>query len=319
MQAIVLKKPGSSDNFIIEEVPDPSVKDSELLVQVKAISVNPVDAAARANPRSLLNITGINIDNNQVILGWDISGIVKSVGSLVAGFKAGDEVFGMVNFPGYGQAYAEFVAAPESHLALKPEKISFEEAAGATLAALTAWQALITHGKLQSGEKVLIHAAAGGVGHFAVPIAKSLGAYVIGTSSAKKRDFVLSSGADEHVDYESTRFEDAVHDVDLVIDCINRTHDNIERSLLTLKQGGRLISLKSFFDDAFKEKLKNKNVFGHRMMVESNGQQMNGIAQLLKEGIIKTHIFHTYSFNEMPQAHRQIETGKTTGKVIVRV
>ena len=304
---------------MIEEVPDPSVKEREVLVSVKAISVNPVDAAARTNPQTLLNITGVNIDNNHVILGWDISGIVKSVGSLVTVFKAGDEVFGMVNFPGYGQAYAEYVAAPESHLALKPEKISHEEAAGATLAALTAWQALVIHGKLRSGEKVLIHAAAGGVGHYAVPIAKSLGAYVVGTSSAKKRDFVLSSGADEHIDYESTRFEDVVHDMDLVVDCINRTHENIERSLLTLKQGGRLVSLKSFFDDAFKEKLKKKNVSGHRMMVESNDQQMNGIARLLKEGIIKTHIFHTYLFNEMPQAHRQIETGKTTGKVIVQV
>src|SRR5215217_997731 len=179
MKAIILKEFGSVDNLIEKDVPLPVAKNDEVLIQVKAISINPVDIKTRKG-KSL----GPSLkDEDPLILGWDVSGVVAETGSSVSGFKVGDEVFGMINFPGHGKAYAEYAAAPASHLALKPANVTHEEAAAATLAALTAWQALVDHAKIKKGDRVLIHAAAGGVGNYAVLIAKHIGAYVIGTSS----------------------------------------------------------------------------------------------------------------------------------------
>lgn len=208
----------------------------------------------------------------------------------------------MVNFAGHGKAYAEYVAAPENHLALKPENISHEEAAAATLAALTAWQSLVTYAKVKEGDKVLIHRAAGGVGHYAVQIAKHFGAYVIGTASAENKDFVLELGADEFIDYKNQVFENIVNDADVVLDSI-ADPKHIERSLNALKQGGRLVSLLTFFDESVKEKLKAKEIFGYRLLVASNGDDMKKIAELLDRGELKSHILQTFMFDELPQAH----------------
>jgi len=212
MKVITLYEPGSIENLKIEEVDIPQISDNEVLVQVKAISINPVDVKSRAGK----GVYGRLKDIKPLILGWDISGIITQKGKDVTDFEIGYEVFGMVNFPGHGKAYAEYVAVPANQLALKPASISFEEAAAATLAALTAWQALVNNAKVKSGDKVLIHSAAGGVGHYAVQIAKFLGAHVIGTSSANNRDFVLSLGADEHIDYQNQQFEDRAADLDFV-------------------------------------------------------------------------------------------------------
>ena len=197
MKAIVLKTPGGVENLTIQEVERPTIKSGEVLIQVKAISINPVDVKSRSGK----GVYGRIKDENPLILGWDILGIV--VESEDAKFKTGDAVFGMVQFPGHGRAYAEYVAAPASQLALKPQNITYEEAAAATLVALTAWQALVKNAQVQKGQKVLIHAASGGVGHMAVQIAKYLGATVVGTSSAKNRDYVLGLGADAHIDYQN--------------------------------------------------------------------------------------------------------------------
>ena len=153
----------------------------------------------------------------------------------------------MINFPGHGKAYAEYVAAPASQLALKPSNISHEEAAAATLAALTAWQALVTNAKVKKGQKVVIQAASGGVGHYAVQIAKYLGAYVIGTSSAANKDFVLGLGADEHIDYKKHKIDEVVKDADFVLDPIG--DNNIDPSLNAAKKGGTVIMLPSFFKE----------------------------------------------------------------------
>ncbi len=177
------------------------------------------------------------------MLGWDISGTVIAGGKGVTQFNIGDDVFGMINFPGHARAYAQHVAAPAHHLALKPANISHEEAAAATLALLTVYQAMTKHVRITAGQRVLIHAAAGGVGHFAVQLAKHFGAYVIGTSSAANRDFVLSLGADEHVDYKTQRFEDVVHNVDFVLDTLGG--ENIVRSLEVIRKGGDIISIPS--------------------------------------------------------------------------
>nr|WP_315224763.1 NADP-dependent oxidoreductase [uncultured Flavobacterium sp.] len=184
MKAIVLKAPGGVENLVVQDIDRPNIKTGEILIQVKALSINPVDVKSRAGK----GIYGRIKDEKIPMLDWDVSDIV--VESNDTKFKIDDAVFGMVNFPGHGRAYAEYVAAPASHLALKPQNISHEEAAAATLVALTAWQALITNANVQQGQKVLIHAASRGVGHIAVQITKYLRATVVGTSSAKNRDFV---------------------------------------------------------------------------------------------------------------------------------
>lgn len=313
MKAIVLKDFGGIENLILTENATPEIKDDEVLVQVKAISINPVDAKTRSGKGMAAKFK----EFSPIIIGWDISGIIVETGSSVTDFKKGDEVFGMVNFPGHGQAYAEFVAAPSSHLSLKPVGISHEEAAAATLAALTAWQALTTHAKVKAGDKVLIHSAAGGVGHFAVQIAKHLGAYVLGTSSAENKDFVLSLGADEHIDYQAQRFEDVVHDADFVLDTIGG--ENMDRSINVIKPGGTLITIPSGKAEQIVEKSQAKGVNGIFFLVSSNGGDMKSIAELLEKGVVKSHVFKVFPFENMGEAHVQVETGKTKGKVIVTV
>lgn len=317
MKAIILKEPGDVQNLVPAELEKPVIHEDEVLIAVKAISVNPVDTFVRNNEGTLQAIIHPEA-GEPVILGWDISGTVAEVGSAVTAFKPGDEVFGMVNFPGNGKAYAEYVAAPASHLALKPANVSHEEAAAATLAALTAWQALVTYAKVQPGEKVLIQAAAGGVGHYAVQLAKDLGAHVIGTASAANEDFVRELGADTFVDYHAQAVEEAVTDADVVLDTI-RTSGHLESALEALKPGGRLITITESLDDAFKAKLEAKDIFGYRMSVVSSAEDMAEVARLLEAGKLKSHVSETFSFEDMPAAHEQVETGRTRGKVIVRV
>ena len=311
MKAILLKEFGEVGNLQPAKIDVPAIQDNEVLVQVKAISINPVDVKTRQGK----GMAGRLKEISPLILGWDISGVITEVGKDVVEFKPGDEVFGMVNFPGHGQAYAEYVAAPAAHLAHKPANISYAEAAAATLAALTAWQALVTHAQVQPGQKVLIHAASGGVGHYAVPLAKHLGAYVIGTSSAANKDFILGLGADEHIDYTTTRFEDAVQDIDFVLDAIGG--ENFDRSLEVVKPGGTVISIPSGLAQSSSEKARVKGINGYFFLVASNGIDMAQVASLLEKEILKSHVSHTFALEEVGQAHTQVETGKTKGKVVL--
>jgi NADPH:quinone reductase-like Zn-dependent oxidoreductase len=200
-------------------------------------------------------------------------------------------------------------------LAVKPSNVSFGEAAAATLAALTAWQALNTYGKVKKNEKVLIHAAAGGVGVYAVQLAKWLGAHVIGTGSAANREFLLSLGVDEFVDYTQERFEHRVRDADVVLDSI--LGDHLLRSLDAVKPGGRVISLVTFFEGAIAEKAKAKGVTTHRLGVVSNGEDMRHIANLLEKGVLRSYLSATFPFHEMGLAHQKVATGRTRGKIVV--
>lgn len=206
MKAFVLKEGGGVENLVLQEVPQPVAEIGEVLIEVKAISINPVDVKTRKGLASYNSLK----EEEPVILGWDVSGIVAAVGAGENTFKVGDEVFGMINFPGHGQAYAEYVAAPAAHLAHKPASITHAQAAASTLALLTAWQVLVHEVHLQPGEKLLMQAAAGGVGHFGVQLAKHLGAMVYGTGSAANESFIKSLGADEFVDYKAAPFEDVV-------------------------------------------------------------------------------------------------------------
>jgi NADPH:quinone reductase-like Zn-dependent oxidoreductase len=311
MKALILDTPGGVENLKLTELPTPIPKNDEVLVQVKAISINPVDVKTRAGK----GIYGRIKEEHPLIIGWDIAGIVVETGKDVKTFANGDRVFGMINFPGHGKAYAEYAVAPASHLAKLPLQVGFKEGAAATLAALTAWQALTKHANLEKGQKILIHAASGGVGHFALQIAKHFGLYVIGTSSAKNRDLVLALGANEHIDYKQDRFEEKVTDADFVLDTVGG--DNIERSVAALKRGGAVISILGNGTEVAAQKAKEQGVEIRSFLVHSSGEDMNNIAKLLETGAVKPYVENSFPFIKMGDAHLHVETNRTKGKVVV--
>lgn len=313
MQAYLLHKAGGVENLVLSEINKPTPKANEVLIEVKAISINPVDVKIREMPKLLDQVYGTD---RPLILGWDIAGIVTEIGSKVNDFEVGDKVFGLVNFPGHGNAYAEFLTAPAEHLVKIPEGTSFAEAAATTLAALTALQALSP--RIKADDKVLIHAGSGGVGHFAVQIAKDMGAYVISTSSGENRDFVLSLGADKHIDYKTQDFEAIVSDLDFVLDAIGG--EVLEKSLRVTKEGKFIISLPTpQFSDKVKTYAKEHDIDVSFFSVTSNGDDMQTLKTMLENGKLKAHVFKTFAFAELHDAHRQVESNRTVGKVIVEV
>lgn len=311
MKAVMLKGFGGVENLVKTDLPVPEISDNEVLVKIKAISVNPIDIKTRKGA----GLAGILKEADPIILGWDISGIITARGDNVVAFREGDEVFGMINFPGHGKAYAEYVAAPETHLALKPATISHEEAAGASLAALTAWQVLTEKAGIRKGDNILIHAAAGGVGHFAVQMARHLGALVACTSSARNKDFVLNLGAGQHIDYEKEKFENVLHDLDFVLDTIGNEYT--DRSFDILKPGGTIICIPSGTSGDIEERAGAKGLHGSHFRVRSDGKGMREIADLLEKGIVKSFISGQYTLDGIREAHLHIETGKTRGKIVV--
>jgi NADPH:quinone reductase-like Zn-dependent oxidoreductase len=311
MKAIILKESGGVDNLVSTEIEIPSPKKGEILIKVKAISINPVDIKTRKGA-ALYNTLK---ENGPVILGWDVSGEVIELGEGVTSVEVEEEVFGMVNFPGHGKAYAEYVVAPANHFADKPDQINHAEAAASCLGALTAWQVLTQQLKVQAGEKVVIHAAAGGVGHFAVQIAKYLGAFVIGTGSDANYDFVKELGADEYVDYKNEKFEEVIKDADVVFDTVGG--DNPLRSLNVLRKGGRLVAIAGGVTDEVKKLAETKGLKASAYMVQSNGDDMEQLAELLEAGTIKPYISKVFSLDQIGEAHKHIETGRTRGKIVI--
>ncbi|SDF66580.1 NADP-dependent oxidoreductase [Chitinophaga filiformis] len=312
MKAIIINEFGGTDKLEYTSLAEPVIKENEVLVRVHAIATNPVDVKTRLGK----GIAGRIKNEMPLILGWDVSGVVTAVGSEVKEFVVGDEVFGMVNFPGHGRAYAEYVAAPAAHLAKKPASITHQQAAASTLAALTAYQGLFQQAGLKKGQRVLVHAAAGGVGHFVVQLAKHAGAYVIGTSSAANKDFVLGLGADEHIDYKNQPFEEVVKDVDLVFDCVGG--DTVRRSIAVVKPGGMIISIPGGVPEEVAEAAKQKDVRAFFFLVESSRPDMEAVADLLEQGIISPYVNH-FDFSQMDMAHQQQESGTTRGRIVLTI
>lgn len=313
MKAYVLNETGGVENLVLSEIEKPKVQPDEVLVETKAISINPVDVKVRQMEEVLKMIVG---EESPVTLGWDVAGVVAAVGEGVSGFAVGDKVFGMVNFPGQGKAYAEYVVASADHLARIPANISFEDAAATTLAALTALQ--VMQPRVNKGDRVLIHAGSGGVGHFAIPLAKHLGAHVITTCSATNRDFVMSLGADEHIDYREQKFEEVLSNIDFVLDGMGG--NTLASSLKVMKNGGTIVSLPSpAFPEDLQAQANRKSVKLEFVLVTSNGEDMNTLRGLLEAGVLKPHVSQTYAFEQMAEAHRQIESGRTVGKIAVTV
>lgn len=311
MKAVILTEPGGVENLQLQEVETPRPKSDEVLVQVHALSINPVDIKTRKGGALYASMK----EQPPVILGWDISGVVVAAGSDVRRFKEGDAVFGMVNFPGHGRAYAEYVAAPEAHLALKPSAITHPQAAATTLAALTAWQVLFEQARLGKGQHVLVHAAAGGVGHFAVQLAKHHGAQVTGTASEANARFLQELGVDRHIDYRSQKFYEELKDVDVVLDPIGG--ETTEHSLQVVRPGGTLVSIVGGVKDHLKPTIEERQLQAKNYLVHSSGQDMEHLAALLQDGVLKPYISHHFPLEDIARAHGQIETGKTRGKVVV--
>ncbi|MGW4953833.1 NADP-dependent oxidoreductase [Streptomyces parvulus] len=287
----------------------PEPRPNEVLVRVRAAGVNPTDWKHRAN--------GGFLGEPPFVLGWDVSGTVEAVGIGVAAFAPGDEVFGMLSYPfGHG-SHAEYVTAPARAFTHKPAGIDHVQAGALPLVSLTAWQALVERADLRPGQRVLIHAAAGGVGHVAVQIAKARGAHVIGTASAGKHEFLRSLGADETVDYRETDFAEAVKDVDVVLDTIGG--DTALRSLRVLRPGGVVVSIIPVGSDEFFEEAGRLGVRAVRMLVDADRADMRSVAELVEAGKLRATVEKTFPLAEAAQAHALGETGRTTGKIVLVV
>ena len=297
----------------LQEIQTPTAGQGEVLIRVHSISINPVDVKTRKGGALYASLK----ETGPVILGWDVSGVVTGVGEGVEAFKEGDAVFGMINFPGHGRAYAEYVVAPASQLALKPSRCSHEEAAATTLAALTAWQVLVHQAGLHEGQQVFVHAAAGGVGHFAVQIAKALGATVTGTASGANREYLQDLGVDYFIDYTVEEFSTAASEMDIVLDPLGG--ETTQKSVRLLKPGGTLISIVGGAKEAVQQMAAEKGATAKNYLVHSRGDDMRQLANLLEEEKLKPTISHRFSLSQMADAHRQIETGKTRGKIVVNL
>ncbi|MEV4925226.1 NADP-dependent oxidoreductase [Streptomyces roseoverticillatus] len=310
MHAIRQETAGGPEVLQLVETDRPVPGPTEILVRVRAAGVNPVDWKTRAR--------GYYYSGHvpPFGLGFDVSGVVEAVGDGVTLYAPGDEVYGMPRFPHPAGAYAEYVAAPSRHFAPKPQGLDHVQAAALPLAALTAWQAVVDTARVTEGQRVLIHAAAGGVGHLAVQIAKARGAYVIGTASAAKHDFLRSLGADELIDYREQDFAEELENLDVVVESISG--DYPARSLRTLRPGGTLVSLLPLEEPVLGE-ARERGIRAVRMMVEPDLAGLQGISQLVEAGRLRTEIAAVLPLAEAAKAHELGETGRTSGKIVLTV
>ncbi|MFI1175745.1 NADP-dependent oxidoreductase [Streptomyces melanogenes] len=309
MRAIGQDSFGTPDVLKIIEVPRPVPGPAEVLVRVCAAGVNPTDWWHRA--------TGGLAGDVPIRLGWDVSGVVEAAGPGVTLFGPGDEVFGMPRQPAPAGTYAEYVVSPARHLTAKPPGLSHVEAAALPLAALTAWQALVDTADVRPGQRVLIHAAAGGVGHLAVQIAKARGAHVIGTARATNHDFVRGLGADEVIDYTRTDFATTARDVDVVIDTIGGDYG--PRSLKTLRPGGILVSLSSPAEAHLAAEARALGLRSTFMITEADQAGMKEIASLAASGRLRVRIDTVLPLERAAKAHEIGESGRTAGKIVLTV
>lgn len=299
--------------FIEQPVPAPD----ELLLKVYASGVNPVDWVVRNGANEALK----SFFTLPMTLGWDVAGTVEACGSDVTGFEKGDAVYGVPNFPGNG-SYAEYCAAKATQFAHKPKSLNFNEAAAVPLAALTAWTAMFEWGKLQAGQRILIQGASGGVGGFAMQFAKWKGAYVIAIASASNHEYLKSLGADEVIDYKTQKFEDIVHDVDVVLEA-SPMRDNKERikSVSVIKEGGVLVTVNTDFpfDDELKEALAGKGVKGELSPNQPRREWLQEIAGLIDAGNVKVLVSKVFPLEDVAEAHRQSEGWHVRGKLVLEV
>ena len=291
----------------LEDVPVPEAQDDEVIVKVHAASVNPVDYKIRSGKYPV-----VKQDQLPMVLGRDLSGTVETCGPAAHTLRKGDPVYAFLDTA--RGSYAEYVLVKAVEMAARPSSIDHVHAAGVPLAGLTAWQGLFDHGGLQNGQRVLIHAAGGGVGHFAVQFAKAKGAYVLATASSQDLDFVRSLGADEVIDYKQQRFEEVARDIDVVLDLI--AGETQDRSWAVLKPGGIMVSTLGQPD---KQKAQAHKARGAGFMARPNAAQLEEIGRLIDDGKVRVEVMTTFPLDRAADAHRHAEQQHTRGKIVLQV
>ena len=308
MKAMVVHEFGGPEVMKYEDAPRPEPKDDEILVRVMAAAVNPVDSYVR---QGMFAKRGM--DNRPAIIGYDISGVVEKTGANAKKFKAGDKVYSYLSVM-RGGGYAEFAIAKESETALKPKNINFEEAAAVPLAATTAWQSLVDEAKLNAGQTVLVHGGSGGVGSFAIQIAKARGVKVIATASTAHQDLLKQLQVDQAIDYTTTKFEDMVKDVDVVLNCARA--EALARSYGVVKKGGIIVSIT---DEPDQTECAKHGIRGSRLGAHPDANVLEELTKLIEAGKMKPIVSQTLPLADASKAHQQIETHHTLGKIVLKV
>ena len=332
MKAFIVDRYQRNSALRLGEMPEPEVRDQDVLVAIHAVSLNQLDAKIRDGELKLILPYRLPL-----ILGNDVAGVVVRVGSKVRGFKAGDEVYARPNQDRIG-TFAELIAMNEADVALKPKNLTMEEAASIPLVGLTAWQVLIERAKLQQGQKVLIHAGSGGVGTFAIQLAKHIGATVATTTSTANVDLVRSLGADVVIDYKNEDFAKVLHGYDVVLHSLGK--DTLEESLEVLKPGGRLISISGPPDIAFakesglnwffqqvmrllssriRRKAKRRGISYSFVFMRASGEQLSKIKSLIESGVVRQVVDRIFPFQAINEAMDYLATGRARGKVVINV
>ena len=308
MKAIVIHEYGGPEVLKYEDVPRPEPKAEQILIRVIAAGVNPVDGMIRSGMFAK--------DGNgafPMVLGGDIAGVVERVGNKITKFKAGDPVFAYVSLDS-GGGYAQYAVVPEGDAAPKPKSLTYVEAGAVPIVALTAWQALIDTAKLNAGQTVLIHGGSGGVGSFAIQIAKARGAKVIATASTANQDLLKQLGTDVAVDYTKQKFEDVAKDVDVVLDSVGK--DTLTRSYGVVKKGGIIVSLVARPNQSDLEK---HGIRGVALSVEPNSGELAQIGKLIDEKKIRVVVSQTFPLSEAKKAQEQVASGHTRGKIVLKL
>lgn len=308
MKAIVVHSFGGPEVLQYEDAARPEPKEDEILIRVMSAGVNPVDAAICAGRMSRL--LG---DRLPLIPGMDVAGVIEKTGAKITKFKKGDSVYAYLSFKEQG-GYAQFAVAREDEIALKPKTITFNDAAAVPLAATTAWQALIDTAKIEKGQTVLIHGGSGGVGHFAIQIAKARGAKVIATASTQNQDLLKELGVDQAIDYTTTKFEEVVKNVDVVLDAVRG--DTLARSYGVVKKGGIIVSITGQPDQA---ELDQHGIRGSSLMARPDAKVLEELAKLIDAKKVKPVVSQVLPLAEAAKAHEQIATHHTRGKIVLKV
>jgi NADPH:quinone reductase-like Zn-dependent oxidoreductase len=307
MRAIRQETFGGPEVLELVQVPRPSPIPTEVLVRTVAAGVNPVDWKVRAR--------GGFLGEPPFTVGWDVAGVVAEIGYGVTRFSVGDRVFGMPRFPREAAAYAEYVTSPSRQLARIPDGMDDVGAGALPLAGLTAWQALVETADVQPGQRVLVLAAAGGVGHLAVQIAKARGAYVLGTARAEKHAFLADLGVDEMIDYTSENVAERARDIDVVLDLVGG--ETGLGAFPALRAGGAFVSVPSSAGLAELQELAAGRARVTGILVEPDRAGLEAIAKLVAAGALRPHVSHTFQLGEAARAHELGETGRTQGKLVL--
>lgn len=315
MQALVIDRTGGPDELHLAEVPRPLRVSDEVLVRIVAASLNPIDVKTRAGRGTSAAITGF-----PVILGHDFAGVVEQVPYAAHPLQPGDRVYGMGRVPRTSGSFAEFVSVSSMSVAPMPASLDFAHAAAVPLAALTAWGAVVDTARVHDGQRVLVHAGAGGVGHFAVQFAAYFGATVTTTASARNADFLRELGAHRVVDYTSERFEEVARDQDVVIDLIGNVKDATgTRSLDALRRGGLVVNVPTGSWPTMQEEASARGIRATGYSVSPDARTLAVVTRLIDDGSIRVHVDRELPLAEGAEANRIVEAGHVRGKVVLRV